>query len=102
MGFGMLGNGVMAYPGLDPVEQPINESMNDIVSMLSEIKDTNRTIAFFMQERAADLLRRHLDPMIADQVTFMYRASIGQIRAIPEAVKNKVLDWACELERRST
>ena len=26
--------------------------------------------------------------------------NMSQVRAIPEAVKNRVLDWACELERR--
>jgi hypothetical protein len=40
----------------------------------------------------------HFDPMIARQITFLMKPNLSQIRAIPERIKDKVLDWALALE----
>ena len=36
--------------------------------------------------------------MFADQITFLLHLNSCQIRAIPEQIKDRVLDWACALE----
>jgi len=39
------------------------------------------------------------DSMHANQITFLMHLSCSQIKAIPERIKDKVLDWALTLER---
>jgi hypothetical protein len=39
------------------------------------------------------------DPTYANQITFMFHLNSSEIMAIPERVKDKVLDWALALER---
>lgn len=38
------------------------------------------------------------DPLIADQITFLFRYNGAQIKAIPERIKDRVLNWSCALE----
>ena len=54
-----------------------------------------------IDEDAVAPLRRRFDPDFAHQLTFMLRLNRDQIRSIPDGVKDRVLDWALELERRS-
>jgi hypothetical protein len=42
------------------------------------------------------LFRFH--PMFARRITFQLHLNDAQIRAIPEQIKDEVLDWACALE----
>jgi hypothetical protein len=46
------------------------------------------------------MIRRYVqvNPMIANQISLILHLDSSQIKAIPEQIKDKVLDWACALE----
>jgi hypothetical protein len=101
VGMGMAANGVMDYPGGIALDTPMAFSMSEIVGLIDGAR--SRKNAIYMTIHQPEILRDlhdTLHPILANRVTFMLRMSPAQIRAIPEAVKDKVLDWACELERR--
>lgn len=100
-GFGYMQNGIVPYPGNYTVDRHLPDSMSEILAMITAIEEKNHGLYYPLDE--SDVLRqmrRGMHPMLADRVTFMLQINTGQVRAIPEAVKDKVLDWACELERR--
>lgn len=99
VGLGMVGNGVMDYPGGITVDRNLGDPMGELLAMVTESSDRKHGLYLLLDGVDANL-RRTLHPMIANRVTFMLRLNPGQIRAIPEAVKDRILDWACELERR--
>jgi hypothetical protein len=38
-------------------------------------------------------------PMFADQISFLLHLNGAQLTAVPECIKDRVLDWACALEQ---
>jgi hypothetical protein len=100
VGMGMMNDGILNYPGNVVVDRRITMKMSEIVSWTTEIKE-NQDV--FMTIGSADdkPLRRGFDPEIADQISFMFKLNMAQLKAIPEAVKDEVLEWALELERRN-
>lgn len=101
-GFGYMQNGIMPYPGNYTVDRGMPDSMSEILTMISALQERNHGLYYPLDEsKVLRTLRNNFDPMIANRVTFMLQMNGGQVQAIPEAVKNKVLDWACELERRN-
>ena len=101
VGYGMTGNGIMHYPGGILVDSPMNDSMSELISLVESTRDGRNGL--FLQMHDPDVLgnlRQMIHPRLANQVTFMLKMSVQQVQAIPEAVKDRVLDWACELERR--
>lgn len=100
-GYGYIQNGIMPYPGNFTVDRHLMDSMNEILAMISAVEEKNHGLYYPLDE--SDVLRElrnSMHPMLAQRVTFMLHMNSGQVRAIPEAVKDRVLDWACELERR--
>ena len=101
VGLGMTGNGIMDYPGGFVVDRPMVDSMGEITALIESVQATRNGL--FMQMNETSMLRelrRNTNEFLADRVTFMLKMNTAQVRAIPEAVKDKILDWACELERR--
>jgi len=102
-GYGQLMNGIMDLPsgGLnDPV--PISESISTVLTNIDGIEKQNGTL-FRWVEEGSDLSRQirrrfEFDPLVAGQISFILRINPSQYRAIPERIKDKVLDWACNLE----
>lgn len=101
VGWGMTGNGIMDYPGGFVVDRPMVDGMGEVVSLIETITGTGNGLYMQMEDGGnLDGFRNTLHPYFADQVTFLLKMNAAQVRAIPEAVKDKVLDWACALERR--
>lgn len=100
VGMGLIGQGIIDYPGGFVADRSMSDSMSEIVALVESVKYGK--ISMFMQLLATDGFRLFRDGLgeYGGQVTFMLRMNIAQIKAIPEAVKDRVLDWACELERR--
>jgi hypothetical protein len=75
--------------------------MGEIMAMIEAVSVQKHGLYIQLESDAGmDSLRRTLHPYFADQVTFMLKMNTPQVRAIPEAVKDKILEWACALERR--
>lgn len=74
-----------------------------ISTVLSWLNEKNENYGVFTPVPAESELAHHLstrmNPVIRNQVTFMFRYNMPQIEAIPEQIKDRVLDWALALER---
>lgn len=102
-GYGMLMRGTDHLPDVGlGLKCPIPDSISTILSLI-EGKSGGHGLATPIPE-GSDICQQLrstycFDPMVADQITFLYRYNGAQIRAIPERIKDRVLDWACALER---
>jgi hypothetical protein len=99
-GFGMLANGIKEMPelGINPVI-PMLDPISDVLSWIESLAKGEGL--FLPIQRAWDVdqgLRRRINPLFRDQVSFLLRMNPSQIKSIPEQIKNKVLEWACDLE----
>ena len=80
---------------------PLPESISYILSLMEGLGGGKGFFPAIATGGDIDKMLRStipLNPMIARQITFMLRLNETQIGAIPEHIKNKVLDWACDLE----
>ncbi len=101
-GFGQLMSGVVDVPssGISgPI--PLIDSISTIINMIESVKAGNG-IYFPVVEgtKIAGLVRSlyRVNPMVEHQISFLLHLNESQIKAIPEQIKDKVLDWACALE----
>lgn len=101
VGLGMVGSGIMDFPGNFTVDRHMPDSMSEVVTMITDVSERNYGLYYPLDESSVTRqFRGMLHPWVANQVTFLLKINTGQVRAIPEAVKDRILDWACELERR--
>jgi len=101
VGWGQVGTGIMDYPGGFCVDRPMLDAMGEVMALIERTTtNTNHGLYLQVDNDGLHQFRRTLNPYIADQVTFMLKMNVVQVRAIPEAVKDKVMDWALALERR--
>jgi hypothetical protein len=100
-GYGRLMNGVQQLPAsyLD-IPIPVIDSISTVLTWIEQFVDI---VSFPIPEgtEVSRAIRRtfRFPPMVADQITFLYHLNGSQIKAIPERIKDKVLDWALALER---
>jgi len=101
-GYGYLKDGFvdLSSSGVNP-ELPHRHSIS---SVLSEIESLASGHLLFLpiQENTYEsrLIRSivRLDPRYARQINFVLCLNEMQLKAIPERIKDRVLDWACALE----
>ena len=101
-GFGMLMNGAEELPssGLT-TPMSVRESISAVLSWIE--KENASSGLYFSIPPSNDYDRAlrsiiRFNPMFSHQITLMLRLNDAQIKAIPEQIKDKVLDWACALE----
>lgn len=100
-GFGMVMDGTFNYPGGIILDHRLPHKMGELVALIMQSQERGYEFTVALRdEEICHALRNGMPPFHADQVTFRLKLNIGQIRAIPEAVKDKILDWALELEQR--
>lgn len=100
-GFGYLKSGIEDIPFFGTFETPLRESISFVLSTIENLKAGKQNNLFL--NVGADLTETirshlHIDPMFERQITFVMRLNRTQVLAIPEQIKDKVLDWACALE----
>ena len=101
LGLNISGDGIMDYPGGGiTINAPVLQSMGNIIALIERSKRDDQGIFMQIDNSLLKELRYTLHADLADQVAFLLRLNEAQVRAIPEAVKDKILEWACELERR--
>ena len=100
-GFGRIMNGIQPLPGgIERLEVPIRDPIATILDWTKN-KDKKAGLYFPVPEESAEVLRSQLScnfPQVIDQLTFLAKLSDAVVRAIPDHVKNRVLNWALELE----
>jgi hypothetical protein len=101
LGFNQVGTGSLDLPGWPPVDQNIYDSMVQVVEAMRTARENNRHVGLSLPEGAEQLIRQHLHPLVSRNSTLCLRVNAAQFMAIPETVKNVVLDWALELERKN-
>jgi hypothetical protein len=103
-GWGYMKNGVFDLPTGDlmgGVKVSIRDSIGVVLSWV-EALDSGRHIYNPIEDRGLCRSLHEMyqfNPMVAGQITFLNRLYGPQIKAIPERIKDTVLDWACDLER---
>jgi hypothetical protein len=101
-GFGYLMKGILELPSSDSnLRVPCRDSISAVLSLIENLK--GRNIAYCPIEDGSTMSRAlreayQIDPMFSGQVSFHSRLNSVQIRAIPERIKDRVLEWACDLE----
>lgn len=102
MGFNMVANGVQDLPQVNldlmfDVREPIS-------TVLSWIEAIDRGLNIYNAIPEGTELSRTLRGYVglhgthANQVSFMLHLDGARIKAIPERIKDRVLEWACALE----
>ncbi|AMV26694.1 hypothetical protein VT84_20005 [Gemmata sp. SH-PL17] len=101
-GFNMLKDGIgdLHSAGAGP-HATLPDSISEILVHIEAIKAGKG--AYCPIDNSSQLARclrqQYFHPLIARQITFLFHLSNTQICAIPEQIKDRVLDWALKLER---
>lgn len=101
-GYGYFTNGIKDLHSFDMTEPlPVKISISSILAWIESL--TKGESIYFPIPEGTDYSRElhsviRFNPMFAHKITFLLRLNDSQIRAIPEQIKDKVLDWACALE----
>jgi hypothetical protein len=102
-GYGHLMNGIEDLHSID-VTEPIHvrDSISGILTWIEGL--SNGRAIYFPVPEGSDYSRAlrgivRFNPMFARQITFLLRLNHSQVKSIPEQIKDRVLDWACALER---
>jgi hypothetical protein len=102
-GYGLLQNGIVPLPNFCPgVKVPVVDPVTTVVSWIQQMNDGQDGIYRVIDGEMGERLRNMMQcdwPEILNQISFLARLNKSQLRAIPEQIKDKVLDWACALER---
>jgi AbiTii len=102
-GFGFLTGSISPLPCVRVLRIPIVEPISTLVPVINDLKSSTNCLYRSTEEGSAsrEVIRSHIaeiNGIFAQPVMFLLHPDPSQIRAIPEKIKDKVLDWACELE----
>ena len=104
-GNGMLvtGNEPIPNTGMEDFPMPLGDPIATIQTWIDRgNRNPNHGIFQTLEDGTpiTEHLRRRfrIDPRYAGQVSFLARLNDAQVRAIPDQIKDRVLDWACALE----
>jgi hypothetical protein len=102
-GFGYLRSGIEDLPASRfNCSLPLKEPISTILSFIESINAGQGV--YNPIEEGTEISRAirstfRFHPMFARQISFLMHFNGAQIVAIPEQIKDKVLDWACALEQ---
>lgn len=102
-GYGYLMNGIEDLHLFDITEPfQVKNSISGILTWIEGL--TMGDAIYFPIPEGTDYSRAlhsviRFNPMFAHKITFLLRLNDSQIKSIPDQIKDKVLDWACALER---
>ena len=100
-GFGRIMSGVQELPGVNcNPELPMMDSISTVLTLIAGMDDGSHLSLPIERNTEMDrYYRKFIDPMFSSQISFILNMNPAQVRAIPERIKDKVLEWACALER---
>jgi hypothetical protein len=102
-GYGYMKNGIedlppIGFSGPLAYGEPISNILTAISALSEGRNEMYYPVAAGSEESRAIRECYRFDPMFARQISFLLKLNPIQIKAIPEQVKDKVLDWALALE----
>lgn len=100
-GFGMMKNGIDDLPFFGSIISYVREPISSVISMIDGVKNGSKNGIFQDIDLEIDQLIRSKLSIGQDydrQISFLLRLNNAQVMAIPDQIKDKVLDWACALE----
>jgi hypothetical protein len=100
-GFGFVKSGIEDLPIENlcfPI--PMRDSINEVVTLIADLNQGNGLYRNIEGTAYGNSVRSHLrfNPHFENQISLMIHLDSGQVRAIPDQIKDHVLDWACKLE----
>lgn len=101
-GFGYMMNGISDFgSGNFPIEWPIFDKISQIVVGIGAIKNEGKGIYVPLpNEKIPESYRNCFDPCFSEQISFLIEIDKAQYISIPEAVKDRIMEWALALERQ--
>ena len=100
-GFGMLKKGIEDLPFFGSIKVYVREPISSVMSMIEAVKNGTNHGMFVQVNPEIDRFIRSILSLAQDydqQITFLMRLNKADVMAIPDQIKDKVLDWACALE----
>ncbi len=100
-GFGHVMRGVQDLPSGDlDLRIPLSDPISGIMSLIGSHRGGNGLYQGIAPELDAVIRRMyHFNPMVSQQITLLLHMNEAQMEAIPDQIKDRVLTWACDLER---
>jgi len=101
-GYGRTMNGIQSLPSPDAdARVPIGAPLSAVMTWIADLDKGGHGIYQTVDERMDRVLRSmyHFHPMFAHQISLLLRLNDSQVKAIPDRIKDKVLEWALALER---
>jgi hypothetical protein len=100
-GYGMIMNGIADVgSGTFTIDWYVPDSISQVLVMIDAVTTKNHGLYFPLpNDERTEGLRSNFDSFVADQISFMIELNRSHVVVIPEAVKDKVMDWALALER---
>jgi hypothetical protein len=102
MGYGMVGNGVQPLPDLHlDLKADMVYSVSEIEQCIKQLDQGNGLYYELDRATAEHVKSLYMrgDNKIINRFSFLAQYNQTEIRAIADNVKDKILDWACSLER---
>ena len=96
-GYGRLVNGLLDVPGNICISIPVYDSVAEILQNLDGAGRKNQSL--YIPARDQEKIKAVFQDDFVQQYTFHWKISPSAYGAIVEIVKDRVLDWACQLER---
>lgn len=100
-GFGMMKKGIEDLPFFGSTKSYVREPISSVMSMIEAVKNgTNQGMFVQINPEIDQFIRSKLciAPGYDQQISFLMRLNKADVMAIPDQIKDKVLDWACALE----
>lgn len=101
-GFGFVMNGIEDLTGFDvPERYQLRAPISEVSSLIESLGGGKCIYLPVVAGSEYDRLLRacvHFHPLFARQITLLTKLNSAQVKAIPDRIKDKVLDWACKLE----
>jgi len=102
-GYGFVKSGVEDLQPMG-IESPVKfrESISVILMLIDRVNNGNKIYNQIDRYSKFDISLRnmfHFHPIIADQISLLIHLNEFEVKAIPDRIKDTILDWACALER---
>jgi len=101
-GFNMVKTGIMRLGdmGMD-LRIPLPDSIGSVLDLIEKTTQGNG-LYYPCSPDVSRMIKSSLNhsfPHVVDQIVIMHQIDIPSVKDIPNQVKNRILDWALELER---
>jgi AbiTii len=83
------------------IRLPLSDSIGSVMGLIQKTNE-GKGLYYPCDHETSERIKSGLShswPKIIDQIIIMYAMDIPSVKDVPNQVKNRILDWALELER---